>query len=83
MKRLATVLVTLALTSGCANFYGATPVSKPTSEGMTRSEVRQRVGKPQKRFITPEGEVWIYHGGEKVLFFANNNRLTWSESARI
>ena len=78
--KLAIVLIAVCLV-GCVN--SPKRVSEPTSEGMTRYEVRQRVGKPQKRFVMPEGEVWIYHGGEKVLFFANNNRLTWSQSARI
>ena len=78
--KLAIIFIAVC-TVGCVN--SPTRVSKPTSEGMTQYEVRQRAGKPQKRFITPEGEVWIYHAGEKVLFFANNNKLAWSDSARI
>ena len=77
--KLVIVLIAVCIV-GCVN--SPVRVSDPIKEGMTRYDVRQRVGKPQKRFLTPEGEVWIYHGG-KVLFFASNNRLTWSGSARI
>ena len=48
------------------------------TEGMTRHEVRERMGKPQTCFVTPDGEVWIYRGGEEVLHFASNKQLTWS-----
>ncbi len=78
--KLVIVLIAVCIV-GCVN--SPVRVSDPISEGMTRYEVRQRMGIPQKRFVTQEGEVWIYHGGENVFFFASNNRLTWSESARI
>ena len=78
--KLVIVLIAVCIV-GCVN--SPVRVSDPIKEGMTRYDVRQRMGKPQKGFVTPEGEVWIYHGGGKVLFFTENNRLTWSGSAGI
>ncbi len=75
----AIVLIALCLV-GCTNLPER--VSAPITEGMTRHEVRERMGKPQKRFVTSDGEVWIYRGGEEILYFASNKQLTWSESAR-
>ncbi len=62
--------------AGCTNL--PVRVSAPLTEGMTRHEVRERMGKPQTCFVTPDGEVWIYRGGEEVLHFASNKQLTWS-----
>ncbi len=62
----AILLIALCLV-GCTNLPER--VSAPITEGMTRHEVRERMGKPQKRFVTSDGEVWIYRGGEEVLYF--------------
>ena len=43
-----------------------------------RDEVRERMGKPQKRVVTSNGEVWIYRGGEEVFYFSSDKQLTWS-----
>ena len=75
----AILLIALCLV-GCTNL--PKHISARITEGMTRHEVRERTGKPQKRFVTSDGEVWIYRGGEEVLYFASNKQLTWSESAR-
>ena len=74
MKRLATVLVTLALTSGCANFYRAPRFIRI---GMASHEVSQRMGEPETRLSTPAGEVWIYRGGRRALIFDRNDELQW------
>ena len=74
MKKLATVLVALALTSGCATSYRA---PRWIRLGMAPLEVIERMGEPQKRLDTPAGKVWLYRGGRRALMFDHDNELTW------
>ena len=74
MKKLATVLIALSLTSGCA-----VPDRAPKwiRLGMAPHEVSKRMGKPHKRLFTPAGEVWLYRGGRRALIFDRDDKLMW------
>ncbi len=74
MRTLATVLIVLSLTSGCASSSRA---QRRIRLGMGPRAVIKRMGEPQKRLDTPAGEIWLYRGGRRVLLFDHDNRLMW------
>ena len=74
MKKLAAVLVALALTSGCGTSYRA---PRWIRLGMATHEVSKRMGKPEKRLSTPAGDIWLYRGGRRALIFDRNDELHW------
>ncbi len=74
MRTLATVLIVLSLTSGCASSSRA---QRWIRLGMEPQAVSARMGPPQKRLDTPAGEVWLYRGGRRALIFDHDNKLMW------
>ena len=76
--KLAIVSLALFLI-GCAS-SPMTVVPKRVRLGMEPEQVRDHLGKPHKRFLTPAGEIWIYRGGKRVLYFDPDNTLAWADS---
>ena len=75
MKKLASyVVVALALTSGCATSRRA---PRWIRIGMAQLEVSKRMGEPEMRVSTPNGDVWIYRSGRRALIFDPNDELHW------
>ncbi len=81
MRTLATALIVLSLTSGCASFISRSK-GRPRL-GEPQWAVIECRGEPQKRVDTPAGEVWIYEDGRTALLFDHDKKLKWTTKSHV
>ena len=81
MRMLATALVVLSLTSGCASIISRSK-GRPRL-GDPQWAVIECRGEPQKRVDTPAGEVWIYEDGRTALLFDHDKKLKWTTKSHV